>query len=1013
MTIEDNDTEAVELPVVSFDATRTRSTVNEGRSVSVRVNINPAPTEEVTVGFTSAVTGTNAADDDVELDPEEEVVFAAGQRVKLITVTAEDDADTTEETLTLTLSADPDAGTDDATYDLTGAQTTHEVVITDDGIHTVTLTRTSGGIGDSNNLMEGATNGSETATLTVTLDPASTTRAFTVPISVSPSSGDFELGGTDLVNNRVTFAANETTKTFTVTAEDDADSDDEEVTFTLRPPSGSKAGEDDSVKLALIDATRPTLSFARSSYLATENGDPATVTVTLDPPSPKEVTVQIGPDSATAANPFLLSADELVFPAGQGSQTITVVATADPNITSSNVVLEFGTVTPANARVSATGGVHTTTDVTLADDGQRTVSFTTFTEGTTYTAVEGGAAVTVTVSLSANLATGASATVPITFMPASGDFELGPDTFDGTLTFDDATQTQTFTITAEEDDNAVDETIALGFGALPVSLRAGSQSTATVTLDDDESAPVSEDVIVEFAAAAYTATENGADATVEIMLASALEDEVKIALTTTPETGSFEVSGLTKGMVIFPAGETRQMVTVTATADTDTDNATVTLTLDATGDDAEGVTTTGGQTTTLVTLVDDGVAKGTIGFDAATATATEGTALDIGLTLARATGDTRVISIPITTDPPSGDFVLSPPDMVTFGDGVTTATISLTMEDLDDVESEDMKVKLELGAVPADLIPGTSATTITLADDDRAAYEVTIAAADTNIDEDGGKTDLTITLSAEPDRDLTIPISVDDTSTAEEGDFTLSATEVVYRKGDKGGKLAQKITLTAVNDNSIDAGLTVVVGFDDLPGGVTATSGSETATVIIDDDDTERTINFGMANYAAVEGGANAMIVVTLDAAAGRDITLPITTDPKSGPFELSVTELTFGEDDMTKTIMVTAMEDSNGVDDMVELSFAAKDRTAAGIAATGTTDTATVTLVDDRNVMATVSFGAATYEAMEGGDAATVDGQSGSAAALGFEEHLHDSGFRLANGWRCAWKTSNCPPRW
>ena len=198
-------------------------------------------------------------------------------------------------------------------------------------------------------------------------------------------------------------------------------------------------------------------------------------------------------------------------------------------------------------------------------------------------------------------------------------------------------------------------------------------------------------------------------------------------------------------------------------------------------------------------------AKGTVSFTENMYTVSEdGTVAPqiVRIDLDRGTTTDRDISIPIITKPGSGDFILSPPDMVTFAAGVSFATIGVTITDDANVETDDMKVDLELGALPADFIAGDNAkTTLTLADDDRAAYEVTIAPDPANIAEDGGESVLTITLNAEPDRDLTIPISVDDSSTAKEGeDFTLSATEVVYRKGDKGNKLEQKITLTAVND---------------------------------------------------------------------------------------------------------------------------------------------------------------------------------------------------------------------
>ena len=964
--IDDNDDPETVTPVVQFDLNNTTS-VREGSSVQLRVSINPPPEDEVTVDITP---GGDAVADDFEVP--EDVTFAAGERVKTITVTNEADTDITPETLTLTL-ANPDPA-DGATIGTD--RPSHSLTLLDDGFHTVTISS------DVTEVTEGNTT---PANLTVTLDPANTTRAFRIPITVSPSRGDFTIAGADFDNNSVTFAANETSKTFTVVAKDDADSDDEEVTFTVNAVSQVKVGSNKSVKIALTDATRPTLSFGASSYIATENGDPATVTVTLDPPSPKEVTVPITATGGTDGT-FLLSADELVFPANTGSQTITVVATADNDLTSNSVTLGFGT--PEGQGILNNAGVHQTTTVTLADDGQRAVFF----GAATYDATEGGSAgtaggadeaVTVTVTLSEALTTG-SATVPITIMPASGDFEVGPNTFNNTLTFDSTTGASlTFTITAEDDDDRDNETITLGLGALPLSLRAGSPSTSKVTIMDDETAPAGEEALVQFGAATYTATEGGAAAMVEVTLDRQLDDDVEIAFTNNDLAGiETTISG--KNKVAFAAGETRQMITVTAEPDINTANETVTLTLDATGMKAEGVTTAGGQLSTSIILVDDGQTKGTVAFTSATFPATEATPASVTIDLTRAAGDTGPISIPITTSPASGDFILSPPNMVTWAaDDSAQKTISVSMRNDKDVEADDMEVKLELGPVPADLIPTRSSTKVALQDDDRGEYTLTIAAAETNIGEDGEKTDITITLvppvttpaTTEADRDFTIPITIDDTGTATvDEDFTLSATEVVFNKGDKGGKLSKKITLTAVDDIMVDATpLTVVLNVDDdLPGGVTGPGAG--VTVTIDENDTARTINFGMATYAAVEGGASAMIVVSLDAQAGRDITLPITTDPMNGPFELSPTELVFGEKDQHKTITVTATADNDGEDSMVELSFTNKNRDAVGISRPpATTDTATVTLVDDRQVMGTVSFGAATYEAMEDGDAAMV----------------------------------------
>ena len=98
-----------------------------------------------------------------------------------------------------------------------------------------------------------------------------------------------------------------------------------------------------------------------------------------------------------------------------------------------------------------------------------------------YTATEGGSAVTVTVNFSPSLRLARS--IPIT-VSGSGSYTLGGLT-NGNLVAAQGNQSKTFTITANQDSNCADETITLGF-TLPSGMTAGTPSSTTVTLSDDD-----------------------------------------------------------------------------------------------------------------------------------------------------------------------------------------------------------------------------------------------------------------------------------------------------------------------------------------------------------------------------------------------------------------------------------------------------------------------------------------------------------------------------------------------
>ena len=93
-------------------------------------------------------------------------------------------------------------------------------------------------------------------------------------------------------------------------------------------------------------------------------------------------------------------------------------------------------------------------------------------------ATEGGAAASVTVSLS-RAAVG-ELVIPITSEEVSAtemtDYTLSAET----LTFAVGASSRTITVTANEDEDSAEESVALGFGELPDGVIAGTPATAAV-----------------------------------------------------------------------------------------------------------------------------------------------------------------------------------------------------------------------------------------------------------------------------------------------------------------------------------------------------------------------------------------------------------------------------------------------------------------------------------------------------------------------------------------------------
>ena len=236
---------------------------------------------------------------------------------------------------------------------------------------------------------------------------------------------------------------------------------------------------------ARIVNTAPVLvTFGASSYTATEGGAAATVTVALSEAVGSSTTIPLTPTNrggATNAD-YTGVPPNVTFGAAQTSMTFTVTAVDDSdNDRGESVRIGFGTLPPGVA-----AGSPATATVALDDDDSwepPTVSF----GAATYTATEGGGAVTVTVEVD-------RAEVPFTLrLTTDGQGGATSSDYSGvpsSVVFRGSDTAKSFTVTAVDDEvNDDGESVVIGIGApLPegLSLRIGSPSEATVELVDND-----------------------------------------------------------------------------------------------------------------------------------------------------------------------------------------------------------------------------------------------------------------------------------------------------------------------------------------------------------------------------------------------------------------------------------------------------------------------------------------------------------------------------------------------
>ena len=209
-----------------------------------------------------------------------------------------------------------------------------------------------------------------------------------------------------------------------------------------------------------------------------------------------------------------------------------------------------------------------------------------------------------------------------------------------------------------------------------------------------------------------------------------------------------------------------------------------------------------------------------------------------------------------------------------------------------------------------------------ITDDDVPAVTVSFEKGSYTVDE-GSTITVKVTLSADPERTVTVPLTKTERGGASSADYSGVPANLTFVPGDT----EETISFTATQDTLDDDDESVKLTFGaTLPTGVSASGTTEATVSITDDDVPPVTVSFGQSSYT-VDEGDTVEVTVTLSEDPERSVTIPISTTNQdgasNGDYSGVPANLTFVPGDTEETISFTATQDTLDEDDeSVQLTF-------------------------------------------------------------------------------------------
>ena len=434
----------------------------------------------------------------------------------------------------------------------------------------------------------------------------------------------------------------------------------------------------------------------------------------------------------------------------------------------------------------------------------------------------------------------------------------------GTVTFTSGQTTKTVTVQVTNDDVS-EETEFFGFkisAPQGADLRGQrSEDVADVGLVDDDARGVTIDptsISLDEPASGETAVAGS----YTVNLNSRPTDTVTVAIGGGDPAVSLSGDTLTNNQLTFTTinWNTAQTITVTPVKDDNAVGETITLTHTLSGGDYAGIAAD----SVTINLTDSDARNMVLSKQSLTVTEGDATGVRYTVKLAAQPSDTVTVTI---SGHEGADLTLSGTTLtnnqLTFTTSNWGTAQTVTVKAGDDDNADDESETLAHTAFGGDYVNVTKDLPVSITDDGEVPVTVQFGATLYEVVE-GAEQSVTVTLSADPERTVVIPITHTPRSGADSpADYTVQ-TSVTFNTG----QMSKTITFTAAQDEVDDDGESVLLGFGaPLPGGVSLGTTVTTTVSITDDDE---------AGVVLSETG----LTVTEGDAAGSSYTVTLATEP-------------------------------------------------------------------------------------------------------------------------------------
>ena len=859
-----------ETPSISMSAA-TSTIAESGGEATITVSVDPPAFETITVNI--GATGGTASGADYSLSASQ-VSLTATQPSQTVTLTGlPDEIYEDTETLTLELS-NPSGG--NAVIESPG--TLNFDITDDENAPQVTLSA------DPTSITEGSS-----STLTISMSAKDTQE---VTVTLSANNGTTSSDDYTFTDNTVVFAAGETEKDITITAEpDDISEPDETFSIEITNVTGGSAYyiSPETEELTITDNNgTPTISMSASTNTFSEENGSSTITVSIDPPASETVTVNIEASGGTASSgEYDLSQTNISFAPEETSKEVTLTGNGD-SVYEGNETLTLQLTDPTGG--GAVIGSPATLNFEITDD--ESIPELSLSAGSNSFAEN--ESTTITATLSHESSQDIIINLDISNQSAeSEDYSVSANS----VTIAAGNTTATSIISGEPDDfyegnELLDVSIGETSGG---EVNTGSNTPVTLTITDIQTPPA-----VSLSVSPSTIMEDGSS-TITATLSNPTFEDVTVSLIFTDEATLDEDFSLSSPNIVIPAQAPSGSITLNGIDDDiyeNSENLSVAISNVSGGSASEN----GNQQQTIVLSDNDSAPM--VSLTASPLSISENGFTTLTVSLSNPTTENVLVNLAASSSSASeNDYILSATSVTITAGNQEATTILEAIPDNIFEGNEEIIVSISAAAGGGASVDGTQEVTITI-EDAQTTPVVALSFTGTPFSEDGGEAELIAELNYASYQPVTVNLEYNGTASA--SDYSGAQDQIII----PAGSISESISITGENDLNAEGDETIVVTITSVENALEDGIQEVSATILDDDVPGIKPTIFD-ANTITSEDGSSDSFTVQLNTQPTSNVVIEITgLDDSEGT--LSISELTFTPDNWNQTQLVNI----TGVDD-------------------------------------------------------------------------------------------------